>query len=112
MRESHPWQQSTVDYPNDLNFTWDGAKAACTGTWRLPTIRELQSIVDYSRKDPAVDPAFQMPANIPACWSSTPDSRPPVPPFFYSSALLVNFGSGQTGYSNVLSGGYCALCVK
>jgi hypothetical protein len=26
--------------------------------WRLPTIRELQSIVDYGRHDPAIDPVF------------------------------------------------------
>jgi hypothetical protein len=106
------WQQSTVDYPNDTNFAWDNAKAACTGAWRLPTIRELQSIVDYSRSNPAVDPAFQMPATPPSCWSSTPDTRPPTPPFFFSTALQVNFGTGETLYVNVLSGGYCAICVK
>lgn len=37
--------------------------------WRLPSIRELESIVDYGRSDPAVDPVFEaLPAGY---WTST-----------------------------------------
>jgi len=62
-------------------MTWSAAQTHCAqlnidGTgWRLPTKRELESLVDYSRSDRALDPAF---INIGAStyaedyWSSTP----------------------------------------
>jgi len=37
--------------------------------WRLPNVRELQSIVDYGRWGPAIDPAFQAGADW--YWSSS-----------------------------------------
>ena len=42
-------------YVNQLN-----ARAyAGHADWRLPTVRELVSLVDYTRHDPAIDPAFE-----------------------------------------------------
>ena len=38
--------------------------------WRLPNIRELLSIVDHSRYDPAIDPIFQYTVSD-YYWSST-----------------------------------------
>lgn len=43
--------------------------------WRLPTIKELLSIVDYDRYDPAVDPAF-FKGPYGWTWSSTPAKSP------------------------------------
>lgn len=37
--------------------------------WRLPTIKELISIVDYERRSPAIDPLFQCESSW--YWSST-----------------------------------------
>ena len=37
--------------------------------WRLPNVRELQSIVDYGRTRPAIDPVFG--AESAGYWSST-----------------------------------------
>ena len=40
------------------NVTWDEAKAYCESLgdgWRMPTIQELTSVVDYSRYDPATE---------------------------------------------------------
>ena len=55
------WQKilSTEDY------TWENALAYCNGMttagytdWRLPSIRELFSIVDYSRSSPSADSSY------------------------------------------------------
>ena len=54
--------------------------------WRVPNIKELQSIVDYSRRQPAVDPIFE-PQGI-NYWSST------AVPGSAMSALRVDFGVG------------------
>lgn len=43
--------------------------------WRLPTIQELLSIVDYERFDPAVDPDF-FKGPYGWVWSSTPAASP------------------------------------
>ena len=44
------WQVALL-YCEDLDF-------AGHSDWRLPNERELQSIVDYGRFDPAIDPVF------------------------------------------------------
>jgi hypothetical protein len=63
--------------------TWAEAKklaaAATVGgfkDWRLPTIRELQSLVDFDRHSPAIDPVF---SNCKAdwYWTSTPYASSP-----------------------------------
>lgn len=47
--------------PEDVLRTWDDAVSYCSnlnvdnGGWRLPTPAELQTLVDESRKDPAID---------------------------------------------------------
>lgn len=54
------WQKETA--PGTYN--WSNALAYCQSltlagsNWRLPTVQELQSIVDYKRKVPAIDPVF------------------------------------------------------
>lgn len=77
------WQKETADTNNDgqvdaLSDTraWCEAIEYCEelefaghSDWRLPNIRELQSIVDYGRNNPAVDPAFG--ALLQYYWSST-----------------------------------------
>ena len=66
------WQQATA--PG--TYTWQQALAYCEDLdlaghtdWRLPDRNELQSIVDYSRSDPAIDPLFSTVASN--YWSST-----------------------------------------
>ena len=60
--------------------------------WRLPTIKELQSIVDYARFQPAIDPIFgpTRPRDIPGpnYWSSTTYAQ------HDHFALFVNFDTG------------------
>ena len=48
-----------------------------SGDWRLPNVRELQSIVDYGRVNPAIDPVFGALSSV---WyfSSTPYEDSPA----------------------------------
>ena len=62
--------------------TWAEAEAACKALrlgghkdWRMPTIKELISIVDYGKREPAIDTkAFRMKAGETwhRFWSSSP----------------------------------------
>ncbi|MBI4605561.1 MAG: DUF1566 domain-containing protein [Planctomycetes bacterium] len=94
------WQKDTADTNgdgqvtfNDDGVTWCAALAYCENLsfaghddWRLPNVRELQSIVDYGRVDPAIDPVF---AAIPLShWSSTSDA------VHTDNALRVSFSFG------------------
>lgn len=55
--------------------TWAEAKATCTGSWRLPTAKELLSLVDPVSSKPLND-AFPLPVGADYyMWSSTPDPR-------------------------------------
>lgn len=83
-------------------YTWDDAKSHCTGLslggqpgWRLPTKRELESIVDDSRYSPAIDvSAFP---NTPGewFWSSSPHA------YYSNVAWNVGFHDGSSGYDFV-----------
>jgi len=55
---------------SDLEMNWEEALAWCENAatggyadWRLPNILEFSSLVDVSRMNPAIDPAFTSPGN-------------------------------------------------
>ncbi len=70
------WQK---DDNNGL-IDWEAALTYCAGLvkgvysdWRLPNIKELHTIVDYTMNSPAINPAvFSFPKSQ-AHWSSTTD---------------------------------------
>ena len=70
------WQTSAPSQPMD----WKDALAYCSNLtlgghddWRLPNIRELHSLLDYSRHMPAVDPRFYAAYEYNSYhWSSSP----------------------------------------
>ena len=83
------WQKDTADVNDDGNSNdqdrtlWCDALAYCNNLsfaghddWRLPNVRELQSIVDYGQRNPAIDPVFS--ASSDAYWSSTSYTGNPV----------------------------------
>ena len=55
--------------------------------WRLPNIKELQSLVDYTRSPGATDPAINGPAINPLfhCTPITNENKHPDYPFYWSS---------------------------
>jgi hypothetical protein len=96
------WQKETADVNGDGQSTdvdfvpWCDALRYCESLelaghddWRLPNVRELQSIVDYGRVDPAIDPVFGALSSV--YWSSTSFAGSP------DVALLVHFIYGLVG---------------
>lgn len=86
------WQKETA--PGTYN--WCAAVTYCDGLtlagkddWRLPNVRELQSIVDYGRILPAVDPVFA--PTFREYWSSTSGVNVP------HRAWAIDFGDGLVG---------------
>ena len=79
--------------------SWSDAKAAASSMtlgshtdWRLPTVRELLSLVDYERHDPAIDTTmFQCESAW--YWSSTPYAPSPG-----DYAWNVNFDNGYASW--------------
>jgi formylglycine-generating enzyme required for sulfatase activity len=101
------WQQTV---PSGT-YTWAGAKAYCAGLnlggsgWRLPTAKELQTIVDDSRTNPAIDPTAFPSTPSDYFWSSSPLAGSS------SNAWFVLFGYGSTDYY-VVSFTYSVRCVR
>jgi hypothetical protein len=112
------WQKDTADTNGDGardvsdGLSWCHALAYCEDLtfgghddWRLPNVRELQSIVDYGRIGPAIDPVFS--TFFGGYWSSTSSAGG------YGVAWLVFFGSGAVfgevnstdGYVRAVRGG-------
>jgi hypothetical protein len=106
------WQK---DIQNQV-LTWPEAQAYCKSLglggyddWRLPTISELESLVD-KRHRPTINPLF----------GALPDSTI-YPPYFWSStlgsndsneALFLNFKNGQAAQINKEKGYGFARCVR
>ena len=68
------WQQED----DDLERDWEDALAYCESLdlagqtdWRLPDIKEMRSIVDNTRYDPAIDPIYFPGTNLSSYWSSS-----------------------------------------
>ncbi len=95
------WQQSV----DPMSYTWDAAKMHCSGTWRLPSLTELQTIVDDTKKTPPlVDNVFTgTPSTV--FWTSSLIAGSSI------SAWLVDFGNGAL-YSGGVTGTSRVRCVR
>jgi len=79
------WQKCSAGQSNYANcsgtaqtYAWDGANSYCISlnlsgkTWRLPTINELKSLVDYGKSSaPAIDTAVFPNTQSAGYWSSS-----------------------------------------
>ncbi len=115
------WQKDTADVNGDgrLSPEWDGgdavpwcdALAYCENLifaghddWLLPNVRELQSIVDYGRFNPSIDPVFGALSSV--YWSSTSYAGNP------DVAWVVGFGNGFVYSSGVKGNDYYVRAVR
>ena len=96
------WQQAVA--PG--TYTWAGAKSYCAGLnlggtgWRLPTIKELQTIVDDSQTNPSIDTTAFPSTPADWFWSSSPlagSSSYAWSVHFYDG-VASNFGVSDTYY--------------
>jgi len=101
------WQDDAVE----TTVTWQGAIDRCEtlslggyADWRLPNQNELRSLVDRSRTDPAVDPAFQN-VVLGNYWSSTSVASYPV------GAWCVDFYYGYANWAGK-DYSYYVRCVR
>ncbi len=101
------WQQGEPGY-----MTWDSALSYCEGLslggntdWRLPNIKELESITDDTRYNPAIDTTFFPGAYASGYWSSTTIAGNP------SFAWGVYFYSGHV-YYRAKGPSYYVRCVR
>lgn len=85
---------------SDTNLTWAAASALCSDPWRLPTISELHSIVDYDKYNPSIDEAFNrsnMHWSADSYWSKTVDVENTA------NAWSIDFAAGQIRLMDKLS---------
>jgi len=100
------WQKDTRNHK--FNFAEAKEYAATLSLagfsdWRVPTIQELQSIVDYTNYFLAIYPMFNCFSSF--YWSSTTNAN------YTSYAWYVNFYNGNV-YSNYKAGSYYVRCVR
>lgn len=104
------WQDNNDTLTNSQ--TWDNANAYCSNLthggyndWRLPSIEELQTIVDKNRYSPAISSSFTNVATSDSYWSSTTYAGNT------SYAWFVFFNPGNT-YFNAKTNSYYVRCVR
>lgn len=119
------WQQAdegiALDWKNALQYA-SSSEFAGYSDWRLPSIKELQSIVDYTRSptttnSPAIDPVFSCTSitnpdgtlNYPYYWSATTLLDGPKPG---NQAAYVCFGIATAKLNNTIVDAHGAGAVR
>jgi len=88
-RWSSPVTDTVWDWIDAVNTELGtGIGFAGYNDWRLPNVRELQSIVDYGRSNPAVDPAFNNGPPSAGCTVLTCSAT--ASSFYWSATTLTN----------------------
>ena len=85
------WQREDDNQPRYWTDAMDFCENLTLGAssdWRLPNVKELQTVLDYGHYDPAVDPAYFPGTHSAFFWSSTTNSEGP------SQAFTVDFDYG------------------
>ena len=95
--------------------TWEEAKRYCGqlsldgGGWRLPTLDELNTILDKTMPSPMIDSkAFP---NTPPEYFWTSITYPPALPWAMPTGALINFDTGVGAVSNLTGFGF-VRCVR
>ncbi|MBM4345431.1 MAG: DUF1566 domain-containing protein [Deltaproteobacteria bacterium] len=102
------WQRATA--PG--TYKWQSAKAYCSGLslqgggWRLPDVRELQSLVDFKEPGPTIDKSAFPDTEASDYWSTTAYQPSPS-----SGAWVVGFYDGYSNKHGIASS-YRVRCVR
>ena len=90
------WDGSSCSgFPSNRNWAAALAVAVNAGEgWRLPSVRELQSIVEFCRHDPAINLQVFPNTFTFDVWTSSPYVGLP------GGALVVDFQNGRSSWSN------------
>lgn len=96
---------------NASKYTWKEALAYCENLalgghsdWRLPNYKELLSIVDYTKNNPAISAPFS--AQSTAYWTSSTRYGHP------NNGFYVDFSTGYASYYFSKSYTNCVRCVR
>jgi hypothetical protein len=102
------WQDDT----NATTANWQTAINRCEALtlggyddWRMPNHNELRSLVDFSRYDPAIDPAFKYVVSD-SYWSSTSTY------YWPDIANIIFFQDGSDGGNSKDYNYYYVRCVR
>jgi|GEM_PF-664649 len=102
------WQKSD----DGVTRGWEGAKSYCYGLdldnysdWRLPTIEELQTIIDYTTYDPALSTEVIQGRSY-IYWSSSTHAYDPY------SAWAVDFYDGFVSWVDKIPSSILVRCVR
>jgi hypothetical protein len=101
------WQQAD----DALKRVWGNASLYCAELvlggyedWRLPSVDELETIVDYARFRPAIDPVFSCLSDV--YWSSSNGGQ------FSDAAWGIKFDYGSSGWFWKANYLYSVRCVR
>lgn len=105
------WQRE----PDRIGKSWRDALAYCEtlelagkDDWRLPSAKELQSLVDDRRSAPSIDTTAFPDTPATSFWTSTPAFNAGGA----DHALVVDFSSGASDSSTVRGGSRLTRCVR
>jgi hypothetical protein len=88
--------QGAMSYTAAQDYVTDSLTLCGLTGWRIPTAKELVSIVSYDRTEPAVDSTFFTDVQSATYWTSTPNAGD-------DTQWVVNFSKGNASNATLKS---------